>query len=165
MTKSQMGTSKKETKLRVAIGADHGGFLLKNELVERLCKQYDIQDLGAHKFDSDDDYPDFAEAVANAVASGKAKRGILVCGSGAGACIAANKVTGVRACLCQDTYSARQGVEHDDMNVLCLGARVIGIELANELATAFLNARFSKEERHQRRLNKVKAIEQKINMC
>src|SRR4030042_3004551 len=139
--------AKKETNLRVAIGADHGGFLLKNELVERLRKQFDIQDLGAHKFDPDDDYPDFAEAVARAVASGKARRGILVCGSGVGACIAANKVPGVRACLCQDTYSAHQGVEHDDMNVLCLGARVIGIELAAELANAFLRSQFSSAER------------------
>lgn len=154
--------TKKNTKLRVAVGADHGGFLLRNELVERLRKQYDIADLGAHKLNPDDDYPDFAEAVAHAVASGKAQRGILVCGSGVGACIAANKFTGVRACLCQDTYSARQGVEHDDMNVLCLGARVIGIELAAELAFAFLNARFSKEARHQRRLNKVLAIEQQF---
>ena len=153
--------AKKDTKLRVAIGADHGGFWLKNELVERLRKQYDIVDLGAHKFDPDDDYPDFAEAVARAVASGKAQRGILVCGSGVGACIAANKVPSVRACLCQDTYSAHQGVEHDDMNLLCLGARVIGIELATELGIAFLNARFSKEARHQRRLNKVKTIEKR----
>lgn len=152
----------KDTKLRVAIGADHGGFWLKNELIERLRKQYDIVDLGAHKLDSADDYPDFAEVVANAVASGKTQRGILVCGSGVGACIAANKVPGVRACLCQDTYSAHQGVEHDDMNVLCLGARVIGIELAAELAFAFLNARFSKEARHRRRLNKVLAIEQQF---
>jgi ribose 5-phosphate isomerase B len=153
--------AKKETKLRVAIGADHGGFSLKNELVERLCKQYDIVDLGAFKLAPHDDYPDFAESVAKAVASGKAQRGILVCGSGVGACIAANKAPSVRACLCHDTYSARQGVEHDDMNVLCLGARVIGIELATELATAFLNARFSKEARHRRRLKKVLAIEKR----
>lgn len=151
--------ARKAVKLRVAIGADHGGFSLKNELVERLGKQYDVVDLGAHKLDPDDDYPDFAEAVANAVAPCKAQRGILVCGSGVGACIAANKVPSVRACLCQDIYSARQGVEHDDMNVLCLGARVIGIELATELAFAFLNARFSKEARHRRRLKKVLAIE------
>jgi ribose 5-phosphate isomerase B len=154
--------TKKDTKLHVAIGADHGGFWLKNELVERLHKQYDIADLGAHKLNPDDDYPDFAESVARAVASGQVQRGILVCGSGVGACIAANKVPGVRACLCQDTYSAHQGVEHDDMNVLCLGARVIGIELATELAFAFLNARFSKEARHRRRLKKVLAIEQQF---
>jgi ribose 5-phosphate isomerase B len=151
--------AKKDFKLRVVLGADHGGYSLKNELLSRLRGQYNTLDLGAHKYDPDDDYPDFAEAVAKAVASGKAERGILVCGSGVGACIAANKVPGVRACLCHDTYSAHQGVEHDDMNVLCLGARVIGVELAVELVIAFLNARFSKEERHHRRLKKVLAIE------
>ena len=151
----------KDKKLHVALGADHGGFVLKNELLARLQGQYDISDLGAYKYDRDDDYPDFAEAVAQAVASGKAQRGILVCGSGVGACITANKVPGVRACVCHDTYSAHQGVEHDDMNVLCLGARVIGIELAAELAIAFLNARFSKEKRHLRRLKKVLAIEKR----
>ena len=153
------GIAEKDKKLHVALGADHGGFVLKKELLERLQGQYDILDLGAHKYDTDDDYPDFAEVIAQAVASGKAQRGILVCGSGVGACIAANKVPGVRACLCHDTYSAHQGVEHDDMNVLCLGARVIGIELATELAIAFLNARFSQEKRHRRRLKKVLAIE------
>ncbi len=146
-------------KLRVVLGADHGGFTLKNELLIRLRGAYEILDLGAHTLDPADDYPDFAAAVARAVASGKAQRGILICGSGVGACIAANKVPGVRACLCHDTYSAHQGVEHDDMNVLCLGARVIGLELAMELATAFLKARFSGEERHRRRLEKVLAIE------
>lgn len=144
----------------VALGADHGGFTLKNELVIRLHETCEILDLGAHTFDPDDDYPDFALAVAQAVASGQAQRGILICGSGVGACIAANKVPGVRACLCHDTYSAHQGVEHDDMNVLCLGARVIGLELAIELVKAFLNARFSGETRHHRRLEKVLAIEQ-----
>ena len=147
-------------RLRVALGADHGGFALKNELVPRLCQVYDILDLGAQMLDPSDDYPDFSEAVARAVASGQVQRGILICGSGVGACIAANKVPGVRACLCHDTYSAHQGVEHDDMNVLCLGARVIGPELAMELVTAFLNTRFSGEERHRRRLDKVLAIEQ-----
>jgi len=154
-------TAEKDIKLRVALGADHGGYSLKNELLARLQGQYDILDVGAHKYDPDDDYPDFAEAIAKAVASGKAQRGILVCGSGVGACIAANKVPGVRACLCHDTYSAHQGVEHDDMNVLCLGARVIGIELATELAIAFLKARFSDEKRHRRRLKKVLAIEKR----
>lgn len=146
-------------KLRVALGADHGGFTLKNELVTRLGETYELLDMGAHTLDLSDDYPDFAKAVAQAVASGRAERGILVCGSGVGACVAANKVPGVRACLCHDTYSAHQGVEHDDMNLLCLGARVIGVELAIELVTAFLNARFSGEERHRRRLEKVLAIE------
>ena len=155
------GIAEKDKKLRVALGADHGGYSLKNGLLARLQGQYDILDLGAHKYDTDDDYPDFAEVIAQAVASGKAQRGILVCGSGVGACIAANKVPGVRACLCHDTYSAHQGVEHDDMNVLCLGARVIGIELAAELVEAFLKARFSQEKRHLRRLNKVLAIEKR----
>lgn len=148
-------------KLRVALGADHGGFILKNKLVTRLKQVYEVLDLGAHAFDPADDYPDFSEAVARAVASGQAQRGILICGSGVGACIAANKVPGVRACLCHDIYSARQGVEHDDMNVLCLGARVIGLSLAMELVRAFLNARFSGEERHRRRLEKVLTIERR----
>jgi len=147
-------------KLRVAIGADHGGFALKNDIVKRLGEAYEILDLGAHVLDPQDDYSDFAIAVARAVASGEAQRGIIVCGSGVGACIAANKVPGIRACLCHDTYSAHQGVEHDDMNVLCLGARVIGDELAAELVTAFLEASFSGEERHRRRLQKVLDIEQ-----
>jgi len=147
-------------KLRVALGADHGGFSLKNELVTRLHETFEVLDLGSRTFDRDDDYPDFALAVAQAVASGQAQRGILVCGSGVGACIAANKVRGARACLCHDTYSAHQGVEHDDMNILCLGARVVGTELAGELVDAFLKVNFSGETRHCRRLEKVLAIEQ-----
>ncbi len=146
-------------KVFVAIGADHGGLALKNELFTRLRAWFDVADLGAHAFNPDDDYPDFVLPVARAVASGAAQRGILVCGSGVGACIAANKVPGVRACLCHDAYSSHQGVEHDDMNVLCLGARVIGPELADELATAFLNARFVTEPRFLRRLQKVQDIE------
>ena len=146
-------------KLKVALGADHGGFALKNELVTRLHETCDISDLGAHIFDPNDDYPDFTLAISSAVASGQANRGILVCGSGVGACIAANKVPGVRACLCHDTYSAHQGVEHDGMNILCLGSRVIGIELATELVKVFLNAKFSGETRHCRRLKKVLAME------
>lgn len=148
-------------RIRVALGADHGGFSLKNDLVRRLQDQYEILDVGAHALDPADDYPDLAQAVAQEVASGRVERGILVCGSGVGACIAANKVPSVRACLCHDTYSAHQGVEHDDMNVLCLGARVIGLELATELATTFLKARFSGEPRHRRRLKKLLTIEQK----
>jgi len=146
-------------KLKIALGADHGGLNLKNELVTRLEETCEILDLGAHKFDPNDDYPDFALAVSGAVASGQANRGILVCGSGVGACIAANKVPGIRASLCHDTYSAHQGVEHDDMNVLCLGSRVIGIELAMEVVKSFINAIFSGETRHRRRLSKVLAIE------
>ena len=148
-----------ESNLRVALGADHGGFLLKQELVARLRENYEILDLGADSYEPDDDYPDFVVPVTKAVVSGEAQRGVLVCGSGVGACIAANKVPGIRAGLCHDVYSAHQGVEHDDMNVLCLGARVIGVELAAELVTAFLKARFSGEERHRRRLRKMLAIE------
>ena len=145
---------------RVALGADHGGFPLRAELLPWLkTLGYQVADLGAYHLDPDDDYPDFAKAVAHAVVSGEADRGILVCGIGVGACIAANKVPGIRACLCHDTYSARQGVEHDDMNLLCLGARVVGAELARELVRAFLGARFSGEERHRRRLEKTRAIE------
>jgi ribose 5-phosphate isomerase B len=143
----------------IALGADHGGFALKNELAKRLHQKYGVIDLGAHQLDPDDDYPDFSLAVARAVASGKAQRGILICGSGVGACVAANKVPGVRACVCHDTYSAHQGVEHDDMNVLCLGANIIGIELAAELMDSFLKANFSGRESYQRRLNKVLDIE------
>ena len=146
--------------MRITIGGDHGGFPLKQELVTYLKESgHQVQDMGAHTFDAADDYPDFAQAVAQAVASGQAERGIVVCGSGVGACITANKVVGVRASVCHDTYSAHQGVEHDDMNILCLGARIVGIDLGRELVTAFLTARFTKEERHQRRLNKVKALE------
>jgi ribose 5-phosphate isomerase B len=147
-------------KLPIAIGADHGGFELKNRLLRSLQETYEISDLGAHSLDPDDDYPDISLAVARAVASGEADRGILICGSGVGACVAANKVPGIRAGICHDSYSARQGVEHDDMNVLCLGARVIGFELALELVTAFLNAVFSGEERYRRRVRKVQDIEQ-----
>ncbi|MBI2861136.1 MAG: ribose 5-phosphate isomerase B [Chloroflexi bacterium] len=146
---------------RIALGADHAGLSLKNDLAGRLNDVYEVIDLGAHQFDPGDDYPDFACVVGEAVASGRVERGILVCGSGVGASIAASKMPGIRAALCHDTYSAHQGVEHDDMNILCLGAKVIGPELAWELATAFLNARFSGEERHRRRLEKIAAIEKR----
>ena len=146
--------------LTLALGADHGGFTLKEELLPGLrslgCQ---VQDLGAHSLDPDDDFPDFAHPVAQMVASGQAWRGLLICGSGVGACVAATKVPGVRACVCHDTYSARQGVEHDDMNVLCLGARIVGVELARELVVAFLSARFIGQGRYQRRLDKVLSIE------
>jgi ribose 5-phosphate isomerase B len=146
--------------LRVALGADHGGFTLKSQLLPWLQGHgYETLDMGADTLDSADDYPDFAAAVAQAVASGQAQRGILICGSGVGACITANKVPGIRASICHDTYSAHQGVEHDDMNVLCLGAGIVGVELARELVTAFLEARFAGEKRHRRRLQKVVAIE------
>jgi ribose 5-phosphate isomerase B len=146
--------------MRVAIGADHGGFQLKRELLERLKNSFDVYDTGAYEFTPDDDYPDFAMIVAHEVVSGNAERGVLICGSGVGASIAANKFPGIRAAVCHDTYSAHQGVEHDAMNVLCLGARIIGIELAYEIAAAFFKANFSEEVRHQRRVSKVIAIEQ-----
>ncbi|HYA01735.1 MAG TPA: ribose 5-phosphate isomerase B [Syntrophobacteria bacterium] len=145
----------------VAIASDHAGFALKEEISADLCREgFQVIDLGTHSTDPVD-YPDYARAVGKAIQEGEAGRGILVCGSGVGACVAANKMRGVRAGLCHDTYSARQGVEHDDMNVLCLGARVIGPELARELVSAFLSARFSGVERHARRLEKVKEIEAK----
>lgn len=144
----------------ISLAADHGGFSLKVELGYWLVSQgYQILDMGAHSLDPSDDYPDFAESVSLAVVSGTAERGIVICGSGVGASIAANKVPGIRACLSHDVYSARQGVEHDAMNVLCLGARVVGIGLAKDLVTAFIDARFTGEERHYRRLSKVEAIE------
>jgi ribose 5-phosphate isomerase B len=146
--------------MRVALGADHGGFLLKSQLLPWLQEHgYETLDMGADTLDPVDDYPDFAAAVARAVISGQVQRGILICGSGVGACMAANKVPGIRASLCHDTYSAHQGVEHDYMNVLCLGAGVVGAELARELVSAFLKARFSGAERHRRRLQKIMAIE------
>ena len=148
--------------MRIAIGADHAGLPLKQELAPWLqALGHELLDMGAHEYDGDDDYPDHAEAVARAVASGEAERGIMVCGSGVGACVTSNKVRGVRACMCHDTYSAHQGVEHDDMNVLCLGARIIGGELAREVVTAFLGAEFSGEERHRRRLNKLLGVERR----
>jgi ribose 5-phosphate isomerase B len=144
----------------VAIAADHAGLDLKRELSDYLRGLgYEIHDLGNHVCDPTDDYPDFSEALAETVAEGRADRGLLVCGSGIGASVAANKVPGVRAGLAHDTYSAHQGVEHDDMNVLVLGSRVVGSALAQELARTFLEARFSGEERHLRRLSKVQAIE------
>ena len=146
--------------LRVALGGDHWGFSMKAELLPWLqAKGYDAMDVGPYVHDPDDDYPDFAEAVARVVVSGQAQRGILICGSGVGACIAANKVPGIRACVCHDAYSAHQGVEHDDLNILCLGPRIVGVELAKELVAAFLNAGFTGEERHRRRLDKVLALE------
>ena len=143
----------------VATGSDHGGFHLKQTGMALLKELgHTVQDVGAYT-DGPSDYPDFAKAVAELILKKKAKRGILICGSGVGACIAANKFPGIRASVCHDTFSARQGVEDDDMNVLCLGARVIGQELAAEVIRAFLSAKFSNAVRHRRRLRKVRAIE------
>jgi ribose 5-phosphate isomerase B len=150
--------------MRVAFAADHAGAAFKRELIAKVATALDgehtLVDLGGDGSDPQDDYPDFARALATAVRDGEADRGILVCGSGVGASIAANKVRGIRAAVCHDTYSAHQGVEHDDMNVLALGARIVGIEPAVEIALAFLGATFSGEPRHRRRLDKVLAIEQ-----
>ena len=147
--------------MKIAIGADHAGFELK-EAVKRLLLElkYDVLDLGTHSTEPTD-YPDFSEAVGLAVRDGKAERGILCCGSGVGASVAANKIPGIRAGLCHDHYSAHQGVEHDDMNVLVMGGRVIGELVALELVSAFLKANYSGEERHQRRLQKITAIERR----
>jgi ribose 5-phosphate isomerase B len=146
--------------MRVAIGADHGGYALKAEiaqLVDSLGHQ--VSDLGAHELDADDDYPDLAAPVARSVQNGEADRGIVICGSGVGAAIVASKFRGVRASVCHDTYSAAQGVEHDDMNVLCLGARVIGIAPAQQIVTAFLGAKLDHHPRFRRRLDKLSRIE------
>jgi ribose 5-phosphate isomerase B len=146
--------------MRVAIAADHAGYALKQELIPSIRSLgQEVEDLGTHNPEPVD-YPDVAARVARAVLSGAVERGVLICGSGVGASVAANKVPGIRAGLCHDTYSAHQGVEHDDMNILVLGARVIGLELARELVRAFLEARFTHEERHERRLSKIKALEQ-----
>lgn len=143
----------------IAIGADHAGYVLKDEVGQLLrTAGFDVLDLGTNGPESVD-YPDYAEAVGRAVRDALAWRGIIACGSGAGACIAANKLTGIRAALSHDTYSAHQVVEHDDANVLCLGARIIGSALAEEIVLAFVGATFTGEERHQRRLDKVLAIE------
>lgn len=148
--------------MRIALAADHAGYLLKNELKARLSGQgHDVLDLGTDS-PAPVDYPDSAEAVANALRAGQAERGIIVCGSGAGVSIAANKFPGIRAAVCHDTYTAHQAVEHDDMNVLCLGARVIGGALALDLVSAFLGARYAGEERFQRRLDKVLRIEERF---
>jgi len=147
--------------MKILIGADHAGFPLKQQLVEQLqASGHQVEDLGAAEFDANDDYPDFALAVAHGVADGQGERGIIVCGSGVGATIAANKVKGARASVCHDTYSAYQGVEHDAMNILCLGARVIGQTLAEKVVEAFLDATFSPEERHSRRLGKIQHAEE-----
>jgi ribose 5-phosphate isomerase B len=147
--------------MRVALGADHAGVGLKQHLATWLERQgHDIVDLGTHSTDPVD-YPDYAEAVGRAVLDGRVERGLIVCGSGVGAAIAANKLPGIRAGLCHDTYSAAQGVLHDDVNVLVLGARVVGCALAEALVSAFLAARFTGAERHVRRLAKVKALEER----
>jgi RpiB/LacA/LacB family sugar-phosphate isomerase len=147
--------------MRLVVGSDHAGFQLKNEMASLLKSLgHDVLDVGAYD-ERPSDYPDFAEAVGLAVLDGRAERGVLICGSGVGASVAANKLVGIRAGMCHDTYSAHQGVEHDNMNVLVLGSRVVGVKLAEDLVKAFLGAQFTHEERHMRRLAKVKALEEK----
>ena len=149
--------------MRIAIGSDHAGFELKETVKAALHEDHhDVLDVGTSSTDPVD-YSDYAEAVGAALRASRAERGIILCGSGVGASMAANRIPGIRAGLCHDTYSAHQGVEHDNINVLVLGARVIGPALAEELVVAFLGARFSREKRHQRRLAKIAALEQKFN--
>lgn len=146
--------------MKLVIASDHAGFPLKEEVRANLAAAgHDVVDLGAYEVEPEDDYPDFAEKAGEAVRAGVAPRGILICGSGVGVCVAANKMPGIRAGICHDTYSAHQGVEHDAMNVLCLGSRVIGEALAVELVRAFVGASYTHEARHQRRLDKVLAME------
>ena len=151
--------------MKLVIAADHAGFPLKEDIRAYLTKAgHEVIDLGAYTGDQPDDYPDFAEKVGEAILSGVAQKGVLICGSGVGVCVAANKIPGIRAGMCHDTYSAHQGVEHDDMNVIVLGARIIGASLAYELVDTFLKAKFSaNEERFKRRFNKVLAIEAKYS--
>jgi len=146
--------------MKIGIAADHGGFALKEKLKGKIQELgHDVIDFGATTYDANDDYPDFTVPLARAVASGEVQRGVVLCGSGVGACFTANKVKGVRAALLTETYSAHQGVEHDDMNLICLGGRVIGENLAWEITETFLKAVYSGEERHERRLTKVKQLE------
>jgi ribose 5-phosphate isomerase B len=148
--------------MHIAIGSDHAGFELKEVLAKFLQEMgFDVVDVGTHSTDPVD-YPDYAQAVGEAVLDGRADRGVLICGSGVGASVAANKIAGIRAGLCHDTYSAHQGVEHDDMNVLVLGGRVVGIATAQELVRAYSHATFTKEDRHMRRLQKVHALETRM---
>ena len=147
--------------MKIVIGSDHAGFALKNAMGDVLRGLGNaVLDVGAFN-ENPSDYPDFAEAVGRAVLDGRAERGVLICGSGVGASVAANKLVGIRAAVCHDTYSAHQGVEHDDMNVLVLGSRIIGVKLAEDLVKAFLGAQFTNEERHKRRLAKIVVLEQK----
>jgi RpiB/LacA/LacB family sugar-phosphate isomerase len=146
--------------MRIVVGADHAGYDLKEQVRRELEAQgHDVLDVGTHDANHPDDYPDFAAALGQAIQAGRAERGVLICGSGVGASVAANKLPGIRAGLCHDAYSAHQGVEHDDMNVLVLGSRVIGPALAEELVARFLGAKYTGEERHARRLAKVRALE------
>jgi len=149
--------------MRIVIGSDHAGFALKGKMGDVVRGLgHDVLDVGAFN-ENPSDYPDFAELVGHAIAEGKSDRGVLVCGSGVGVSVAANKISGIRAAVCHDTYSAHQGVEHDDMNIMVLGSRIVGEKLAEDLVKSFLGAKFTNEARHLRRLNKVKVLE--ARMC
>ena len=142
--------------MKIAIGSDHAGFELKQTLARQLADAgHELVDVGAYEYEAGDDYPDFALAAARKVRAGEAERAVICCGSGVGACVAANKVKGIRACLCHDTYSAHQGVEHDDMNVICLGGKIVGAALAGEIVESFVSAVYTPKESFQRRLDKV----------
>ena len=146
--------------MKISLAADHNGFDLKKEISDQLENEgHEVIDVGPHSHDPLDDYPDYAKKLADSVSRGESLRGIMICGSGVGASVASNKVKGIRAAVCHDIYSAHQGVEHDDMNVLCLGSRIVGSEVARELVRAFITAEFAGEERHQRRLDKVLDME------
>ena len=146
--------------MKISLAADHNGFDLKREISDQLENEgHEVIDVGPHSHDPLDDYPDYAKKLADSVSRGESLRGIMICGSGVGASVASNKVKGIRAAVCHDIYSAHQGVEHDDMNVLCLGSRIVGSEVARELVKAFITAEYTREERHQRRLDKVLDME------
>ena len=146
--------------MKISLAADHNGFDLKKEISDQLENEgHEVIDVGPHSHDPLDDYPDYAKKLADSVSRGESLRGIMICGSGVGASVASNKVKGIRAAVCHDIYSAHQGVEHDDMNVLCLGSRIVGAEVARELVKAFVTAKYTGEERHQRRLDKVLDME------
>ncbi|MDP7627340.1 MAG: ribose 5-phosphate isomerase B [SAR202 cluster bacterium] len=146
--------------MKISLAADHNGFDLKKEISDQLENEgHEVIDVGPHSHDPLDDYPDYAKKLADSVSRGESLRGIMICGSGVGASVASNKVKGIRAAVCHDIYSAHQGVEHDDMNVLCLGSRIVGSEVARELVKAFITAKYTGEERHQRRLDKVLDME------
>ena len=146
--------------MKISLAADHNGLDLKKEISDQLENEgHEVIDVGPHSHDPLDDYPDYAKKLADSVSRGESLRGIMICGSGVGASVASNKVKGIRAAVCHDIYSAHQGVEHDDMNVLCLGSRIVGTEVARELVKAFIGAEYTGEERHQRRLDKVLGME------
>lgn len=148
--------------MRIVVGSDHGGYSLKQDVADALRRDgHEVLDVGTNSVEPVD-YPDYAEAVGKAVLDGRAERGVLICGSGVGACVAANKLPGIRAAICHDSYSAHQGVEHDNMNILVLGGRIVGPELAHDLVRAYVAARFTAEDRHVRRLAKVTALEHRF---